>query len=465
MKTLLKLFPILISVVLFSCNQTTPENTEVQGSGLAVRETTENNQIKHLEWTKNANIYEVNIRQYTKEGTFNAFEKHLERLKNMGVDILWIMPINPIGKTNHKGSLGSYYSISNYTEVNPEFGSLDDFNALVDKAHNLGMHIIIDWVANHTSWDNIWTKQHPNWYEKDSLGNFISPYDWTDVISLDYENKEVWKGMQDAMLYWLENTNIDGFRCDVADLVPLEFWNETRAILDTKRPVFMLAEAETPALQEKAFDMTYAWELHHIMNEIAKQKKDATSLIDYLIKQDTTFESSDYRMIFTTNHDENSWNGTTTERLGQAKNTFAALTYFLPGMPLIYSGQEAGLNKRLKFFDKDEIDWTNLKEAELYTKLNSIKHNNSALWNGNYGGNYSIIENSTPKKVFSISRSDGHNTVYFIANLSPDSVTTTISFKNLEGEYINAISGDKVELSDKMKLSLGAWGYWVVLGR
>jgi glycosidase len=228
------------------------------------------------------------------------------------------------------------------------------------------MHIIIDWVANHTSWDNVWTKQHPNWYEKDSLGNYISPYDWTDVISLDYENKEVWKGMQDAMIFWLENTNIDGFRCDVADLVPLEFWNETRDILDAKRPVFMLAEAETPALQEKAFDMTYAWELHHIMNDIAKQKKNANSLIDYLIKQDTTFESSDYRMIFTTNHDENSWNGTTKERLGDAKNTFAALTYFLPGMPLIYSGQEAGLDKRLKFFDKDEIDWSDLSNAALY---------------------------------------------------------------------------------------------------
>jgi glycosidase len=327
------------------------------------------------------------------------------------------------------------------------------------------MHIIIDWVANHTSWDNVWTKQHPNWYEKDSLGNYISPYDWTDVISLDYENKEVWKGMQDAMIFWLENTNIDGFRCDVADLVPLEFWNETRAILDAKRPVFMLAEAETPALQEKAFDMTYAWELHHIMNDIAKQKKNANSLIDYLIKQDTTFESSDYRMIFTTNHDENSWNGTTKERLGDAKNTFAALTYFLPGMPLIYSGQEAGLDKRLKFFNKDEIDWSDLSNAALYKKLNSIKHNNSALWNGNYGSNYSIIKNNTPKEVFSISRYDGNNTVFFIVNLSPNTVKTTISFKDLEGEYTDALSGNKIKLSDKMEFNMGAWDYRVILGK
>ena len=225
--------------------------------------------VKHPEWSKNASIYEVNVRQYTPEGTFKAFQKHLPEIKKMGIDILWLMPINPIGKLNRKGSLGSYYSISDYNAVNPEFGNINDLKNLVNAAHNLGMKVIIDWVANHTSWDNIWTKTHPGFYIKDKNGNFKSPVaDWTDAIGLNYNNPKLWIAMENSMEFWIKECDIDGFRCDVAGRVQMPFWNFVRMELEKIKPVFMLAEAEGPQFHKHAFDMTYSWEPHDIMKKI-----------------------------------------------------------------------------------------------------------------------------------------------------------------------------------------------------
>ncbi|MFZ4412559.1 MAG: alpha-amylase family glycosyl hydrolase [Bacteroidales bacterium] len=415
----------------------------------------------HPEWSKNANIYEVNIRQFSKEGTFKAFEKQIDRLHNMGVDILWLMPINPIGIKNRKGSLGSYYSISDYTKVNPEFGTLDDLKSIVSKAHLLGMHVIIDWVANHSAWDNPWAKDHPDWYKQDSLGNFIAPFDWTDVIALNYKNKELRKAMIQAMQFWIKEVDIDGFRCDVAEMVAADFWNEARAELDKSKPVFMLAEAEVPVHHKKAFDMSYAWELHHIMNKIADGKLGVHDIDKYLLKQDTLFPLDAYRMIFIDNHDENSWNGTVEKRMGIASPAFAVLSATLPGMILLYNGQEAGLNKSLAFFEKDEIDWKDYPLQAFYTSVLKLKTNNKALWNGNYGGKYSKILTDKTNTILAFSRKKDKNTIIVIANLSKLPLTTVIDFKGLDGNYMEWFTSDKISLMGKMKIQLKAWEYKV----
>ncbi len=236
-------------------------------------------QHPHSAWTRNASIYEVNIRQFTPEGTIAAFEKHLPRLAKMGVKILWVMPVQPIGVKNRKGTMGSYYSIRDYTAVNPEFGTQADFNHMVKAAHALGMKVILDWVANHTAWDNVWTVSHPDWYKKNARGELTSyEYDngreieyWTDVIGLDYRQPALWDAMIGAMKFWVTTSDIDGFRCDVASLVPTPFWVRARAQLDAVKPLFMLAESNDPAIHA-AFDMTYDWKLFDTFADIAQGK-------------------------------------------------------------------------------------------------------------------------------------------------------------------------------------------------
>jgi glycosidase len=335
------------------------------------------------QWAAQATIYEVNIRQYTPEGTINAFREHLGRLDSMGVKILWIMPVQPIGKKNRKGPLGSYYSIQDYTSVNPEFGTITDFKALVKEAHERGMHVILDWVANHTAYDHPWTRQHPDWYTRDSTGAIVSPVaDWSDVADLNYQKPGLRKAMRDAMRFWVEKAGVDGFRCDVAMMVPMDFWVKTRRSLDSLKDVFLLAEAEGPAFYQ-AFDMTYGWELHHLMNETAQGESSPARLMDYILHSDSAHGPADLRMYFTTNHDENSWNGTVFERLGANHRNFFVLAATLPhGMPLVYSGQEAGLDKRLRFFDKDTIPWGQRDSLyQFYHDLLHLKRSHPALVN------------------------------------------------------------------------------------
>ena len=303
------------------------------------------------EWSKNAVVYEVNIRQFTPEGTFNAFAAHLPRLKELGVDVLWLMPINPIGVKNRKEPLGSYYSVRDYKDVNPEFGNLDDFKNLVTKAHELGFHVIMDWVPNHSSWDNKLTIEHPDWYVKDAKGSFIPPigFDWTDVIQFDWKNLELQDYMLNALKFWVD-MGVDGFRVDHPHLTPPEFWGKVRSELTKIRPVFMVAEnEEQTTFLEKGFDMSYAWELHHLMNSIAQGKDSVKSLNKYYAKEWTVFPQNVYRMVFLDNHDENSWNGTINSRMGVAQKAFAVFTFTTQGVPLLYNGQEVCLNKSLRF--------------------------------------------------------------------------------------------------------------------
>lgn len=417
-------------------------------------------QPKTPDWVSTATIYEVNIRQYTPEGTFAAFQKHLPRLKDLGVDILWLMPINPIGEVNRKGKLGSYYSVKNYTEINPEFGNKNDFKNLVDEVHKHGMHIIIDWVANHTAWDNPWVKDFPEFYTKDSLGNFVPPIaDWADVIDLNYDNKLLWNEMISALKYWVKKFNIDGYRCDVAGMVPTEFWNQVRTELEDIKPIFMLAEWETPDLHVKAFEMTYAWEIYRTMNELYKSEKSVSDLMKLILDDQTKFQNYAYRMQFTSNHDENTWNGTEFERLGEAAEMFAVFTYVIPGMPLIYNGQEAGFNKRLEFFEKDLIDWKESKFTQLYFQLNKLKETNKALLNKNFGSNIECLSLPENENIFILIRDNGEDEVIAVFNMSNKDFEFSINLNQANGYFNDFNDNSEIKFDGKLNLNVKAWSY------
>jgi len=415
------------------------------------------------EWSYDKTIYEVNIRQYSPGGTIKEFETHLPRLKEMGVGILWLMPIHPIGVENRKGTLGSYYSVKDYTMVNPEFGTAEDFKSLVNKIHSMGMFVIIDWVANHTAWDHKWISEHPEFYTKDSLGNIIPPVpDWSDVADLNFGDKELWTEMIKALRYWVEEFDIDGYRCDVAGMIPIEFWLEARKELEKVKNVFMLAEWETPEMHF-VFDMTYDWTAHKLMNNIYKGEKNVHDFVNHFADNKNNYFSNAFRMQFTSNHDENSWNGTEFERLGKAAETFAVLSFLVPGMPLIYSGQEAGLNKRLLFFEKDEIEWHDHPSTELYTKLIALKKNNRALFNGNKGSELLELISSDSVHTFAFTREVDEDKILSVFNLSGKKSGFSLNGKNLIGTYKNYFTGNIETFEETENFELEPWEYRVYI--
>ncbi len=451
-KTLLLL---AISIFIFSCGSNKKKSTS------EIKPLVET-KVTHPDWAKDAVIYEVNIRQYTPEGTFEAFIPHISRLKDLGVDILWLMPIFPIGEKNRKGELGSYYSVQDYKAINPDYGTSEDFKNLVQVAHENGLKVILDWVANHTAWDNAWIKSHPEYYEKDSTGNFFGPFDWTDVAQLSYDNKDLYAAMQDAMEFWVRESDIDGYRCDVAGMVPQDFWEQARKTLDGIKPVFMLAENEdVPTLLHKAFDMNYGWELHHIMNQVAKGNMDVTDLKKYFAKEDSLYSKDCYRMQFITNHDENSWNGTEFERMGDGANTFAVMTFTIPGMPLIYTGQEVGMDKRLEFFVKDTVIYAENEYPAFYQSLIGLKKNNKVLWNGAEGGDFEIVD-ATNNKVFAFKRFTDETDLFVILNLSGEAQNFTVP-AGINGAYTDYFSKGSIVLSEGEEKTLNAWSYQVLI--
>ncbi len=444
------LFATILSVTFGACAQQTTERPVTN--------------ISTPEWSTDATIYEVNIRQFSKEGTFAAFQKELPRLKAMGVEILWLMPIHPIGMKNRKGSLGSYYAVRDYKAVNPEYGTKDDFKNLVNAVHQLGMKIIIDWVPNHTSPDAVWVDQgHKDWYTLDSTGNLQPTIgtDWWDVADLNYDSKEMRSAMIGSMKYWLTDFDIDGFRCDVADWVPVDFWKEARVELDKVKNVFMLAEAENPAHHQVCFNMSYGWEFHSIMNKIAKGEKSAADIFTYFEKENKNFPANAYRMQFTSNHDENSWNGTEMERMGEGRFAFAVLAGTINGMPLVYNGQETSLDKRLRFFEKDTIDWTKMDMVDFYTKLLGLHKTNPALWNGAAGGDLTFLTTPENKEFIAYTRTNGENQVVVFINLSNKGQIFTYNSAKICGKYTNLFSGKKGKLKNKGTMELPAWGYQV----
>jgi glycosidase len=448
---------LVAALILFGCKQaakTTEEKPEPFVSD-----------VIHPEWSKDIVLYEINLRQYTEEGTIQAFEEHLPRLQELGVDVLWFMPVHPIGEENRKGELGSYYSVKDFKDINPEFGTLDDFKNMMNRAHEMGFYIMLDWVPNHTAWDNPLASEHPEYYMKDSTGSFIPPIgtDWTDVIQLDWTQEGLHDYMIEALSFWVE-LGVDGFRVDHPHKTPKEFWERARLALDEIKPVLMLAENEGQTyFLEKGFDMNYAWELHHIMNEVAQGKKNANAISKYFKKEENMFPSNVYRMRFLSNHDENSWAGTIEERMGDAHEAFAVFMFTMTGTPLIYNGQEECLSKRLEFFERDPIEWGECELTGFYKSLITLKKDNVALWNGEFGGPMQKIATSKEKRVFAFSREKDENKVVVFLNLSKGATRIKPKLADNEGEYRNIFSDEIVELPLKDSLNLEAWDYKVLI--
>jgi glycosidase len=417
--------------------------------------------LTHPEWSKNAAIYQLNTRQFSEEGTFQAAQTQLPRLKALGVSIIWLMPIHEIGVKNRKGTLGSPYSVKDYYSVNPEFGTLSDLKAFVNAAHEQGMYVILDWVANHTAWDNPLVTEHPDWYEKDYKGDFRPTpwWDWHDIIDLDYSKPGIRKYMTEALTYWVKEADIDGYRCDVAGFVPIEFWNNVRAELDAIKPVFMLAEWESRDLHAKAFDMTYAWSWNEAVHKICMGKADVSALFIYYSWNESAFPANSMRMTFVSNHDKNAWEGTMYEQFGDGLEAAIALSVVGEGMPLIYNGQEAGNNKRLAFFEKDPIAWQEHRIGALYQKLFGLMKENTALWHAKWGATMIKVPNSDESKIFSFVRQNEKDKVFAVFNFSDEKKKVTFTESLYHGTYRNFSTNEMEALNAQTTFDLKPWEY------
>ncbi len=422
-------------------------------------------EITTPDWVKNATLYELNIRQFSEEGSFKAVEKQLPRLKKMGIDILWLMPVHPIGETHRKGSLGSYYSVKDYLKINPEFGTESDFRSLVNAIHQEGMYVILDWVANHTSWDNEIVSKHPAWYRKSRKDTFQSTRwrDYDDIIEFDYSHPELRKYMTEAMKFWVKEYKIDGYRCDIASFVPIDFWENVRSELDMIQPVFMLAEAEDKDLHRRAFDSTYNWTLWNILHQIALDVANAKTLSEaYLAEHVSIFPKEGMRMNFIDNHDKNSWEGNQYSNFGDALKAATIFTFMMDGIPLIYSGQEAGLDRSLKFFEKDPIDWKLHENEALYETIFKLKHKNQALWNGSHGGEMVRIINDHMDQVISFVREKNGDKVLTFINLSKETIIVQFDTSFDTGLYTDLFSGEQKSVSETTIQHMGPWEYLVL---
>ena len=410
------------------------------------------------QWKNNTNIYEVNIRQYTPEGTFRAFEKEMPRLKEMGVKTLWFMPITPISQKNKKGSLGSQYAAQDYTAINPEFGTMQDFKHLVDEAHKMGFKVIIDWVANHTGWDHVWTKTHPEYYLKDPKTNdFQIASGMDDIIELDYKNPAMRQAMIDAMKFWVKETNIDGFRCDLASWVEVDFWEQARPEVEKIKPLFFLGEFDELDDPEygKVFDASYIWTWMHKTKEYNEGKISFAELKELLMKYSNIGDSS-MRAWFTSNHDENTWNGTEYEKYGDLAKPLAVFSITWNGVPLIYNGQELPLKtKRLEFFEKDPIPWTGKYELQdFYKTLLNLKSRNSALRGGDSAVKTYLLKTSANDKILAYVRKNGKDEVLTVLNFSKEAVSFTIDDENLSGKFTSVFDQTKRDFSENNKFTL-----------
>ena len=421
------------------------------------------------EWSYSAVLYEMNVRQLTEEGTLRAAISRLPFLRSIGVDAVWLMPIYPIGEEGRKGSLGSYYSIRDYKAVNPEFGTAEDFRAFVVAAHSLGMKVLLDWVANHTARDARWVSERPtDWYERDESGSPLVPWDWSDTAKLNYANHDVWLGQIDAMRYWVEEFDVDGFRCDMAMLVPIEFWQEVaRELHRVKADIFMLAEAEEDNLFNDAFNMSYQWNIHHIMCDIAKGARRVWDLRNTIHAERAKYPREAMRMSFTSNHDENSWSGSEQTRFGRALEAMMAMTFLMPStMPLIYTGQEVGYDHSFKFFDRDPIpvgDYRENRTTELYRCLCSLKHREAALMAGERGGEMIEIENNAKDCMMTFVREVRGSRVVAIVNLSPYTIHADFWTGIYAGDYRDAISGERVSLASHVERDIEPWAYQILV--
>ncbi len=452
------LLPLFFCIVVCSCKLNSANDKENKKDNLAANAVDTSNLASHPSWIVQGNIYEVNVRQYTKEGTFAAFSQHLQRLKDMGVQTLWFMPINPISQKDRKGVLGSYYAVANYTAVNPEFGTLADWKALVQKAHGMGFKVIIDWVPNHTGADHYWLTQHPDFFVKDSTGKPMSPYDWTDTRKLNYSNPELVDTMINCLKYWLTDTDIDGFRCDVAGDVPDAFWRKCIAELKkTKADIFMLAEADKPAINKDGFDASYGWALLHMMYKISAGERLASAIDSVVNTIDTTYPANAFKLCFTSNHDENSWNKSDYGTFpGASHAPFAVLTQTIGhSVPLIYSSQEEPYLDSISFFYKDQITFGKYGRAPFYKKLLELRKSNPALASD---AAFKKVDVGSPQALYAFTREKGEKKVLVVLNLSKQGQTVHITDKSLDVKAHNLfLMNDESPAAKDWKID--PWGY------
>lgn len=420
------------------------------------------------EWARNAVLYQCNVRQFSPEGNFEGVLKQIPRLKNLGIDVLWLMPIHPVGLERRKGALGSPYSVRDYYAVNPDFGTFESFKQLVQTAHNQGIKVVLDWVPNHTSWDAVWKQQHPEYYTRYN-GDFTVPLnergdpitDWSDVCDLDYANPATRRAMIEAMQFWLREADIDGFRVDMAGLVPNDFWQEARPALDSVKTAFLLAEwQDEPGHFTSAFNANYGWKWKDVTRDIAAGKQNAIALDTLLAYLDDFYPDGYYQLYFTQNHDENAWHGTESTLYGPAADAFNVLMFTWQGIPMLYNGQEDGLNKQLKFFERDPIRWKKYARTEFFQKLCALRHQNRALWSGEHGGRLVKIPCDAEEHVYAFSREKDGDRVIAVFNLSnaPRSVTLRPG-GDLLGAYANLFGASTMQLTKEIHLNLKPWEY------
>ena len=418
-------------------------------------------QVENAAWTADAVLYQLNTRQFTSEGTFKAAQRQLPRLAAMGVDIIWLMPIHPIGEVNRKGSLGSPYAVRDYRGVNPELGTEAEFRAFVDEAHRLGLKVILDWVANHSAYDNPLTVSHPEWYTRTSEGALMSPAgtDWSDVADFDYSQPALRQYMTESLVYWVREFGVDGYRADVAGYVPTDFWDTARAELDKVKPVFMLAEWEQRDLHARAFDATYGWGWKEAMQRLVKSGEGAGPMRGYYAGQSETWPHAAMRMVYTENHDQNSWDGVAADIYGPAYEAAIALSFTGPGLPLIYNGQEADNDRQLKFFERDPITWREGQHAALLAKLIALKTEARALHNGRFGAGMVEVPTTATADVFAFTRGPAGERVFAVFNLSPRAQQVVFEQARHHGRYSDALTGAAMAFNGGETLALAPWGY------
>ena len=453
---------LLLSGIFFACRS---QNTEKKSAGRPVVK----DKINTPDWVRDAVIYELNVRQFSPTGDFAGVFPQIQRIKALGVDIVWLMPINPIGKKNRKEPLGSFYAVSDYKAVNPEFGNFQQFKALVDSFHAAEIKVIIDWVPNHTARDHPWTISNPDYYTMagDSIATPLDqegkPTDWWDVAELNYDNQEMRAEMIDAMQYWLREADIDGYRCDMAGGVPDDFWLSLRPELEKiKSPIFVLAESENKGILNQCFEANYGWKLHHLMEKIAKGSATALAIDTLLIHRNQDLPERSFQMNFTTNHDENSWNGTEFEKFDLAADVFSILAFTFDGMPLIYNGQESVLDKRIKFFERDPIDWKNYERTAFYQQLTQLKKRNRALDIPPHGGQLEKIKTDKDEIVYAFMRQKGKDKVIVVLNLSRNPTEVTLQGDAFAGEYTNVFGNSTTPISANQQLTMKPWDYLVL---
>ncbi len=418
-------------------------------------------------WAHSLPIYEVDLDRYQfpNGAAFREFENHLSVLKEMGIGIVWFMPLHPRGA---KKSFGTPYAVRDYFTVNPKLGTLGEFRHLVKRAHQLGLHVLMDWVPNHTSWDNTLLDAHPEFYQHKN-GEIQHAGPWPEMAQLDYSNRELWRYQANAMQYWLRECDVDGFRADVASNVPLAFWQWLRPQLEAVKPVFLLAEANDPRLHP-AFDMTYDWELPPLLWEIAAGHKPATAIDDVLRQQARDYPRGAIRMRFLDNHDwhnePNPWSGSppkqkvegdsVLQRYGQAQKAMMVLCATLPGKPLLYNGQEMGLTKsdppRLASMRRNSALWS------FYRSLYHCYQSHPAL----YRGDFLKIATAHDEDIYAFERQQGKDKVLVVLNLSPRPQSVVLE-QTLTGACSELFSSRRQHFSGRAQLQMSPWDYLIFL--